>query len=65
MAKVGMNLENPKTYLASMLFFGCVFVLLGAGVDALTAIPTLSQAGWILIVVSVCLWMFELGHKKH
>jgi hypothetical protein len=59
-----MKLENPKTFPASMLFFGCLFVLLGKGIESITANSDLYAAGWFLIAVSVCLWIFEHEHKK-
>jgi len=55
-----MKLENPKDYAVSMLFFGCLFEILGTATERFTANSTLSQAGWYLIVGSAGLWIVEL-----
>jgi hypothetical protein len=55
-----IKLENPRNYAALMLFFGCLFEILGTTTERFTANSTLSQAGWYLIVVSALLWTIEL-----
>jgi hypothetical protein len=53
---IDIKLSNPKTYRALMLFFGCLFVFLGTLAGNYVA-PNLTQYGWILIGISVCLWL--------
>jgi hypothetical protein len=47
-----------------MLFFGCLFVGSGTVFGDLTTNTNLSQAGWIMIVVSACIWVFEVAMRK-
>jgi len=61
--KIYIQLANPKNYVASMLFFGCLFEILGIVAEPFTANSALSQAGWILIAVSAFLWIAELMSK--
>jgi hypothetical protein len=58
--KVHIQLSNPKNYAPLMLFFGCLFEILGTATERFTANSTMSQAGWYLIVGSAGLWIVEL-----
>jgi len=59
MAKIKVHIwfSNPKNYAPLMLFFGCVFEILGTVTERLAV---LSQDGWYLIVGSAILWLAEL-----
>jgi hypothetical protein len=59
-ARVHIKLSNPKTYAPLMLFFGCLFEILGTTTERYTASSAMSQAGWYLIVGSAGLWIVEL-----
>jgi hypothetical protein len=50
---VGLDLENPKTFLPLMLFFGFVFVLVAMGWQSLTSNSTLVADGWIVVTVAI------------
>jgi hypothetical protein len=60
-ARVHIKLENPKNLPPEMLFFGCLFEILGTTTERFTANSTLSQAGWYLIAASALLWIVELA----
>jgi vacuolar-type H+-ATPase subunit I/STV1 len=63
-AKISAKIE-ARTYTAIMLTFGCLFELLNAIAGDVAAIATLSEAGWILIAVSVPLFILEtLCHRR-
>lgn len=64
--KVSIKVETPKTFAGAMLGFGCISMLFGAGLNAVTANLTLFNVGLGLIVVSVVVWGFDLVRKgKH
>jgi hypothetical protein len=66
-ARMHIHLENPKTYPPLMLFFGCLFVLFGIGIESITANTSLYLAGLIMIAVSAGLWILEMVYcrKRH
>ena len=51
--KINLNLSNPKTYLALMLFFGGLFVLIGQ-----------TSTGNAMIAGSAGLWVFKEFKNK-
>jgi hypothetical protein len=58
---MGLNLENPKSFLALLLFIGFVFALLGIGWLSLTANGGFLVIGGFIMFVAVALWV--LSHR--
>jgi len=56
---MGLNLENPKRFLPMLLFFGFVLVLVGTGWQSITSNPSLTNDGWIVVVVAIVLWILS------
>ena len=56
-----IKLENPKDFLQLLLFFGGVLVLMGA----LTANPSVANPGWIVVGISVILWILSNLSGSH
>lgn len=54
-----INLENPKTFLPLLLFIGFVLILVGTGVESATSNPALVNDGWVVIGISVILWIIS------
>jgi len=61
---VESSVETPKTFAGAMLGFGFTTMLLGTGVNTLTANPTLFNVGLVLIAGSVFVWGFDLVYRK-
>jgi hypothetical protein len=55
---MGLRLENPKTFLPLMLFFGFVLVLVGTGWQSFTTNSGMVNAGWTVVAVAILLWIF-------
>jgi hypothetical protein len=62
--KTHVKIETPKTFAGAMLGFGFLATMFGAGIDVLTANPTLFKIGLVLIAVSVFVWGFDLVYRK-
>ncbi len=63
---LNINLNSPQGYLALLLFGGLLLVLLGNGIETFTADVTLANQGWMVVVVSIVLWIFArlLGSRR-
>jgi len=62
--KINLKLENPKQFLPLLLFFGFVLVLIGNGVETLTANPALTNDGWAMVAIAVLLWILKEAKEK-
>lgn len=62
--KMNLKLENPKQFLPLLLFFGFVLVLIGNGVETLTANPALTNDGWAMVAIALLLWVLKEAKKK-
>lgn len=62
--KVSVKIETPKTFAGAMLGFSFVTMLSGAGINAVTANPTLFNIGLVLIAVSVFVWGLDLVYRR-
>ncbi len=51
--KIGIVLENPKTFLPLLLFIGFVFTLIGFGMYNINANSDLIATGLIVIVIAI------------
>jgi hypothetical protein len=61
-----VKVETPKTFAGAMLGIGSSFVLLGKGIDALTADSTLFFLGLCLVGGSIIVWGIDRTRKgKH
>lgn len=63
---LNVNLNSPHGFLALLLFGGILLVLLGNGVQTFTTDATLVNDGWIVVGVSIALWILAgfLGFKQ-
>jgi len=57
--KTILKLENPKRFPELLLFFGIVLVLLGTGMQTATTNSTLTTDGWIVVAITVILWVLR------
>ncbi|MGA3192720.1 MAG: hypothetical protein ABSD73_09460 [Candidatus Bathyarchaeia archaeon] len=54
---MGINLENPKTFLPLLLFIGFVFSLIGLGLWTWTSNAGLVIVGYLTMMLAVFLWV--------
>jgi hypothetical protein len=60
---LGLELSNPKSFLALLLFIGFVFTLFGKGWEILVVDPSMYIIGLFIMAVAVVLWILSKVHS--
>jgi hypothetical protein len=55
--RMGITLENPKTFLPLLLFIGFVFSLIGIGLYSIGTNAGLLVTGMFVMMLAVVLWI--------